>query len=1010
MRSKTKSTGVTDRWSHKHRKAKKMQQTQAAPTPIPSSTTQTLLTHCSLLRHSSHMKYLVAHRCQSVGNQKLDLCNLCSHVTAYDLGRDTSTIPSRQKRAQLGVHLNRRQPTKEDYRNFALYQANQKTYEADVLKKFVTHALHPDRIAECLEASPGSDSEGIVPYLRSVLQNVRGLAEKMIWNAQSRAVNLLANDGTDGIPFLDLQQVGGGIFSDFRHDNMIHVVGRMNESWHRAYTKPSMIRQSTKQYPIGCHSSPLEEIDETANQVFNNQDFIRKLATGRAVDISSKKKGRGRGLRGLAPREHVTPSTRGSWLSFPVTETSHPLAVQEQEPDPSDFQIAGPSRHQQENDHEEDSSFEPRFLDDLREIQRSEEIGHSHLEAPFIGSNGAELPSTRLEELVCLYGTEALDSDRATDEASEEVVDIAAEVPSWRSILLNDHKRRLTERFPPQTLRRALPGIKQVIANAVAMGYRCTNSDPEQDLQRKIAIIEAKEQSQLSHRPSIIKYAQSVQYTTEETPSLKTARPQPTATQNVRAKVPPVDATRKRQKTVKRPPATKKKVTSPKKKKEITTSTSAPNSRPAQAQRYAETESTGLPARHPSGSYTLEAHQVLPPDAYFEPQSQDEKPAWRCGIRHAMGYYYNAGNRSSCLGCNSNIKDMKRKIMDFYLPLSSCSYQEAPPNVIWKPYKPHGKPRTTKSHIHNSIAKDAYWPVYNETGDEQLAWRAGIDAVNDFLESRKPKEPTPEPTPEPEPDLGPHPSGSTTMEHGQDIPECAYFDRQDEDDEYAYRCDISHALGRYYLAGDKRSCPGCGTNKGGSGKQTIMDFFIPSGVYVRQEAPGLVQWKPRKPYNVKSREGAVKKKQYLLHNQSCSRKYFAAIDAGHDAEEAMRIAIAEFEAELDAKEADVQEEDDETSTTSSGSTDTSSPKDSVTTSHTSRASTSKRRRSPRQAHTPSPLVPAKRYLEVSSDEEEDGGGYDYAEEDEQEEGSIPEIIEVPSSSDDDEDTSGSDSE
>ena len=51
---------------------------------------------------------------------------------------------------------------------------------------------------------------------------------------------------------------------------------------------------------------------------------------------------------------------------------------------------------------------------------------------------------------------------------------------------------------------------------------------------------------------------------------------------------------------------------------------------------------------HPSGSKTLEAHQQLLPDAYFQMESPSEKPVWRCGIKHPMGYYYNAGNRKNC--------------------------------------------------------------------------------------------------------------------------------------------------------------------------------------------------------------------------------------------------------------------------------------------------------------------------------------------------------------------------
>jgi hypothetical protein len=60
---------------------------------------------------------------------------------------------SRSQRARIGVHSNRRQPTKEDYTDYVLHQANQKVYEASFLKLFVNHALHPDQIGE-LPRSP----------------------------------------------------------------------------------------------------------------------------------------------------------------------------------------------------------------------------------------------------------------------------------------------------------------------------------------------------------------------------------------------------------------------------------------------------------------------------------------------------------------------------------------------------------------------------------------------------------------------------------------------------------------------------------------------------------------------------------------------------------------------------------------------------------------------------------------------------------------------------------------
>ncbi|KAF3036152.1 hypothetical protein E8E12_002459 [Didymella heteroderae] len=314
---------------------------------------------------------------------------------------------------------------------------------------------------------------------------------------------------------------------------------------------------------------------------------------------------------------------------------------------------------------------------------------------------------------------------------------------------------------------------------------------------------------------------------------------------------------------------------------------------------------------HPSGSTTLEPHQRLPPDAYFTPESPGEKPVWRCGIKHALGHYYNAGDRKNCPGCFTALSDNTSAVtMDFHLR-SRTHYHQPNPTTSWRPSKPfgtrYGRARRSKHLSHNSIAKEAYWAAVDTGASPDKARQIAIDAVLARLAPKPPpKEPTPQPSPTPEPDPGPHPSGSVTMEHSQDVPSCAYFIRKERHEDLAWRCDVNHALGRYYLAGDKRSCPGCGSNKGGLAKQAIMDFHLPPGVCVRQEV-GAVKWRARKPY--KMREGKKggkaeekRKKKESTHNQLASRKYWEAIDAGRTAEEALVRAGRETDRWLDERE------------------------------------------------------------------------------------------------------------
>ncbi|KAF1933011.1 uncharacterized protein M421DRAFT_1583 [Didymella exigua CBS 183.55] len=119
----------------------------------------------------------------------------------------------------------------------------------------------------------------------------------------------------------------------------------------------------------------------------------------------------------------------------------------------------------------------------------------------------------------------------------------------------------------------------------------------------------------------------------------------------------------------------------------------------------------------------------------------------------------------------------------------------------------------------------------------------------------------------------------------------------------------STPAGRYYLAGDKRSCPRCGSNKGGLGKPAVMGFYLPLGVVIRQEmADGEAKWKPRKPYKMragtardtmKKKKKKKKKNADSSHNQIASRKHWAAIDAGKTTDGALAWAVRATDRWLD---------------------------------------------------------------------------------------------------------------
>ncbi|KAF2733063.1 hypothetical protein EJ04DRAFT_553632 [Polyplosphaeria fusca] len=324
-----------------------------------------------------------------------------------------------------------------------------------------------------------------------------------------------------------------------------------------------------------------------------------------------------------------------------------------------------------------------------------------------------------------------------------------------------------------------------------------------------------------------------------------------------------------------------------------------------------------LPANHnrsltrPSASLSPEEHQSLPPEARFEQEEEGEVFAWRCGIKHCMGLYFNAGDRRTCPGCNTNREKNAKKVwMSFYLPKTSWTFT-SPPNHTWSPSRPTTRQLTSHTKVHNGIAKKVFWEAKDDGATEEEALRQAKDAVWLLLDPPpKPepiREPTPEPTPQPDPiDLGPHPSGSVTMEHGQEIPYSHSFTPAFDEDQFAWRCDANHALGRYYMAGDKRTCIGCGSNKGGKAKRTTMDFFLPSGSVTRQEAPGLVDWQPRRPY--KTKKSCPKQRHITSHNQIAAKHYFEAVGGEIGGErmdhpDAIVYAIAQTEAGVALKEA-----------------------------------------------------------------------------------------------------------
>jgi hypothetical protein len=601
---------------------------------------------------------------------------------------------------------------------------------------------------------------------------------------------------------------------------------------------------------------PIGEIDEVSQTLFNNKST--RLPTGRAVKPPSRKS-KGRSLPGAATRPKSKIIVRSNWLH--------------------DF------THVPDTALEPNNSVSEKYKQGLGAssvrrvsigVDANDSRKHNNLGPAIQSSEHTETTPTRrhpdrLETLVERYGSDVLMQD-------------LPEPFAWRTRLIDDHKRRLVEKMSgqPQRTQSFNLDFKSAIEQGIARGLL---RPPTAELQEKIDVaarIEQRKRRRLvAERGRLVGAVANKQ------------NPRATSSENLSM--------------------TKRQIIKPKSDR-VAESLGRTSKKPrivakASGVRVDPREQV-CPLPHCSGFNTLEPHQILPPDAYFKRNCDEEKPVWRCGIKHAMGYYYNAGDRKNCPGCFTSIDhNPKLKWMDFYLPSRSYFHQPAP-GVIWNLSKQYVKPRRSTTLSHNSIGKDAFWNAINRGSNANVARREAIGAIEEFLRPEIPAhEPAPEPELEPDPEpetvkLGPHPSGSKTMEHGQDIPECAYWDKKERDEELAWRCDVNHAFGRYYISGAQRTCPGCGSNKSAtSAKRAAMDFYLPDGVVVRQDAPDLVKWHPRKPYNTKRIEKTSKDrgKQGLSHNQTCSKKYWDAIEAGKEHDVALAGALGDIDAWLDAR-------------------------------------------------------------------------------------------------------------
>ncbi|RMZ71739.1 hypothetical protein GMOD_00006883 [Pyrenophora seminiperda CCB06] len=803
--------------------------------------------------------------------------------------------PSSMQGARNDSPINHHIPSKEDYSNFVLYQANQKAYDLAFLNTFLAHALHPDRIAQC--SQQGTDTRlNIEKYLQTVSRHIDDTTKKIIQDAHSHTIHLLADDEKHDLPFLNVHTIGSEPFADYGPGNSFPIVDKMNTVWDHMGSNPSMVQYSTKDYKLAHNTSPLEENDQVTSPLFPKENFGEALLAGRSwsavrVPTPRKRKGehvsgagvrkkqvgrvlparramkvptpkkplsrfrKGKGMCGAAVREERVIEPR-NWLAFPQHDIfpAVPASPQRASPPgmpPSPRQCSLPG-----------VSPSPR---------------HDSLPGVSPSPRPCSLPDMSPSPRLCSLPGE-------TSPQRHDSLPAVTPPPARQDLqmeLVKLHKQRVAQRSrgsPSGALRNA----KEVLSAAMAMGFRLTSIEPQEQTHDQV---EGAEAATMVTTILIPRKAKNSTHLPNGKGSDEVSKgPSGTVVGGAR-----------------QPTKKKRRMEGTARAKQTPTANSASQMIAANSVNKSSTR-PHLDSRHPGRSGTLEQHQEIPSNAYFTPISIDDKPAWRCGINHALGYYYNAGDCKSCRGCNTNIRDNPKTIMDFYLPWRTYAYQPSPDNR-WKPSKPLKQARKQRTSCHNSIAKDAFWAAIDTGATRDEALHIAVNALLEWLKPKVvPKEPTPEPEPEPEPepDLGPHPSGSKTMEHDQDIPDGFYWTQRNRDEEFAWRCDVNHALGRYYLASDRKSCPGCGSSRNGLGKRETMDFYLPPGVIVRQEAPTLSKWTPRRPN--KSNKVSKTKTNQVSHNQMCAKAYFDLIADGHEEGEALELTLFNVDSELDRRE------------------------------------------------------------------------------------------------------------
>lgn len=898
-----------------------------------------------------------------------------SHGLPADIAQSLEEIqqnnPSTIRCAETSVRDHYRVPSRDDYMDFVLYQANQKAYEATILKQFVAHALHPDQVGKCFGSEEATRID-ITRYMASISKNVDKLANKMVWNAHHRVICMFANEGKESTSFLHVRNLEN-VFAGFGPITASRVAGKLSESWHRAMSEPPMIQLSTLEYPLRRHTHPLEDIDDLVKTSFNQSAPNAVLTRSPPMALTRKKKARN--IPGITKREKQPSVSSNNHIDDPDIEESSISPCSLSGPEKTLTLMTTPIVNAQ-----------PSHFVEPNNAKLELEYNHNNsIAEDFTNPYGRNAVPTRLEMLFDHCGADALTGDCAVPCAGGHSDSGIMDVPSWPLKLLHDHKRRLTERWgnPTQALETLRSGSEQTLVQALAKGF-CPTAP---DWHERVQIIASEQTNSISdHIVPVMEHITAGARTSRSprdkngidniplAPFHATAK----LTEPNEASVPSNRPVMKRRKM-----DTKRVASRPLTKRSTVMARKLSRSGTKQPDSPVPVAHTPI-LPHPSGSKTLEPDQILPPGAYFEAKSPDEKPAWRCCIKHAMGHYYNAGDRKTCRGCNSTLMDIpKVTYMDFYMPRRQFFHQPAT-GMRWKPCKPPlGKGRKNDHSCHNSIAKYPFWAAIDAGATEDQARQIGRDAVIEYLRPKPRKEPTPKPEPEPEPGPPPHPSGSTTMELGQEFFECAYWKKKERHEEFAWRCDVSHGLGRYYLAGDKKSCPGCGTNKGGRGRQTVMDFFLPLGTILRQEAPGLVKWKPRQykaraANNVRATKNI--KTQPGSHNQVCSEKYFQAKAQGLEHEEALQLALEQTDAWLDGKQDELarqyeQQDDDEVSNSAEDTTPTASSSHSGNTSaKTNPVEDAESNACRRNAHggcTVS-LIPTKRTSDELSDEDMDG--------------------------------------